>query len=450
MADIDRIVNVTIERKTAIPSVASFDSPLLAAEFLTTDITPNMNVNERVRAFGSLEDVKDAFGLSSVMYDRVASLMRQSPSVNTFYIGRKKTGGEGSETWSEALDAMLAENDSWYGVLVYTRTKSEQQDAADWVELNNRLLGLASGDSDIKDATGDIAEYLATNEYDRSFLFYHPKSNDDNICDIVFDIDFVTDNSIAVTINTELTTIPFNTDQDTTMDDIKADIEANANLAGVQVTLTDEDGNNRSLQIYYEGTSLTVTAVVTGGASQPVATITYSTADEYPATAWIGKMFPKDPGSGTWAMKTLTGVSSYKLSTTQILKIEDKNGNYYTTVAGIAVTQFGTVGSGEYIDIIRGIDWLKARIQELVFTPFINLDKIPYTDGGIEIINTQLKAALQEAVDVGLLESYETEVPLKADISEADKAARILPDVKFTAILAGAIHRTQIIGSVSL
>ncbi len=111
---------------------------------------------------------------------------------------------------------------------------------------------------------------------------------------------------------------------------------------------------------------------------------------------------------------------------------------------------YGWVGSGEYIDIIRGVDWSEARIQELIYQVLINNIKVPFTDDGIQAVDSQLKAALQEGIDVGLYASYETTVPLAADVSATDKGNRLLPDVEFVAILAGAINKVQVNGIVSL
>jgi len=118
--------------------------------------------------------------------------------------------------------------------------------------------------------------------------------------------------------------------------------------------------------------------------------------------------------------------------------------------AGIPITSDGRVASGEYIDVIHGIDWLRARIQNLVFTPMIQLDKIPFTDEGVQIIVSQLRAALDEGVRHELLASYDIEYPAVADVAPNFRGERTLPDVRFTAVLAGAIHRTEINGTVTL
>jgi len=160
-------------------------------------------------------------------------------------------------------------------------------------------------------------------------------------------------------------------------------------------------------------------------------------------------MLVKQPGSATWALKTLQSLGVYDLSGAQVTKCRNKNVNSYLSASGISITQDGKTG-GEYIDVIHGCDWLKARIQNLVFGVLANNDKVPYTDAGVQMIVAPLKQALDEAVKYDILASYEVEYPAVADVSNTDKGNRFLPDVKFTGVLAGAIHSTRIDGTITL
>lgn len=217
---------------------------------------------------------------------------------------------------------------------------------------------------------------------------------------------------------------------------ILASADANIYASGTQTTIAD----------YLKTNSLDRSAVIYSP------NVSDSTDDDCPDAAWFGKMFPKDPGGASWAYKTLSGVATYGLTGAQFTLLEGRNANSYSAVAGVPVTRYGTVGSGEYLDVMHGIDWLTARIQNLVFTPIAQLDKVPFTDSGVQIIAGQLRAALEEGVTVGLLakDSIVISAPKVIDVAADKKAARILPDVTFTAVLAGAIHKTEIEGVVSL
>jgi len=141
------------------------------------------------------------------------------------------------------------------------------------------------------------------------------------------------------------------------------------------------------------------------------------------------------------------------LNTTEFNNAIGKECNVYTEVGGVDITENGVVVSGEFIDIIRGTDWIQARIEENIFSALVNADKIPYTNAGIDVIKSRTSAILRQAIDNGILAADPAPVvtaPDVADISSTDKANRLLPDVEFTATYAGAIHKVIIQGKISV
>lgn len=174
----------------------------------------------------------------------------------------------------------------------------------------------------------------------------------------------------------------------------------------------------------------------------------------FSAAGWSGQRLPSDPGSSTWAYKSLAGVTvDTKLTGAHLSAIEGKNGNHYTLVANIPITRYGITASGEFIDVIRFIDWLDARIKERIFGILINNEKIPYTDAGVDLMRGAVLAQLQQGIAAGGLAADPAPTvtaPLVADIDVADKANRILPDIEFQATLAGAIHKLVINGTLSV
>ena len=178
----------------------------------------------------------------------------------------------------------------------------------------------------------------------------------------------------------------------------------------------------------------------------------------FPEAAWMGNVFPYDPGEATWAFKTLAGIAATTLTATEVTNLEGKNCNRYTLVNGVNITLDGKVASGEWMDIIRGLDWLETRIAEDVYALLVSLAKLPYTDAGVAMVVAVVDARLLDAVGNGLLAPLDkfasppegTSAPRVADVLTADKTARNLPDVTFVATLAGAIHKTTITGTVSV
>ena len=170
----------------------------------------------------------------------------------------------------------------------------------------------------------------------------------------------------------------------------------------------------------------------------------------YPEAAWIGRVLPNDPGTATWNLKTLAGITVDNLSAAQISVLDAKKANYYVTIGGVNVTQNGNMAGGEWIDIVQAIDWLEARIQEDVYSALINVEKLPFTDAGIQVVEGKVRGVLEAARKANIVASYTVTVPKAADVPQADRAARILTGVEFEAILAGAVHKVKIDGFVSV
>jgi hypothetical protein len=159
-----------------------------------------------------------------------------------------------------------------------------------------------------------------------------------------------------------------------------------------------------------------------------------------------------DPGSDTWAFKSVRGVRSYALNTAEENAAKAKNCNYYIAIKGLDVVLNGVTSGGEWADQIRGIDWTTARIQERVFGLFTASEKVPFTNSGVDAIKAEIEGQLLAAIAVGFLstdEPYLIEAPDATEVDDDDKRARFLPDVRFSAPLAGAIHATEITGTLT-
>lgn len=174
--------------------------------------------------------------------------------------------------------------------------------------------------------------------------------------------------------------------------------------------------------------------------------------NEQAHAAWLGECLPHEPGSQTWAFKTLKGITPDALTGGEQGNAFKNGANTYTVMAGVGITEKGQMVGGEWIDIIRGCDWIKARMQERIFLELVNKRKIPYDDGGILLIESYVRAVLGEAVAKGILQdgSVEVDVPKYADIPKSDRIGRHLPDIKWNALLQGAIQKIEITGTVTV
>lgn len=165
----------------------------------------------------------------------------------------------------------------------------------------------------------------------------------------------------------------------------------------------------------------------------------------------MGLCFTYTPGEETWKFKTLTGVPVASYTSTQRANLRAKNVNFYETTAGVNMFEEGYASSGDYIDLVRYLDFLEARIQERVFSKLSTAKKVPFNDDGIAIVSTEVKGQLQsdenrEAINPG----WSVAVPKLSSVALADKSTRTLRDVTFSAVYAGAIHSVRIDGTVTV
>lgn len=169
--------------------------------------------------------------------------------------------------------------------------------------------------------------------------------------------------------------------------------------------------------------------------------------------AWLAARLPYDPGSETWKWAQLNRVAPVKLTSTHKVNLRAKKANTIENIAGVSIVWDGTTADGDYVDVQRGLDWLEDEVKKSVFEALANAIKIPFTDAGVAVIESVVRAALLRGVARGLL-SPDPEplvtVPRVATVSKANKALRLLPDIKFSATLAGAIHKVAIAGVVSV
>lgn len=196
------------------------------------------------------------------------------------------------------------------------------------------------------------------------------------------------------------------------------------------------------------------------------ATIYHDNDTLYPDMAWLGLELPKPVGSTNWAFKVLPGIAQrasvditpVNLTEGQKDAAIDVNCNLYSTTLGADHSYLGTMGGGknadkegEYIDIIRNIDFMQARIQEGMFSLLLEVDILPMTNAGITMANNRLISLLDTyGVKQGILVegSVNTSFPKRSEISPTDRDDRLLPDGEFQGELTGGINRIIIRGKV--
>lgn len=175
--------------------------------------------------------------------------------------------------------------------------------------------------------------------------------------------------------------------------------------------------------------------------------------NEWLAVGWLAGRLPPTPGRETWAHKEVRGVKVDKLGAGAKAALKLKNGSHYTRTAGRGNTFEGKTASGEFFDTVRFTDWVHARMQESVIGLFQRVEKVPFTGDGADMI----RSALKSVIDQGIANKGFTAdppptitVPPPASVPLADRANRLWSDIEWSAVLAGAAHRTKIRGRISV
>ncbi len=170
--------------------------------------------------------------------------------------------------------------------------------------------------------------------------------------------------------------------------------------------------------------------------------------DEHADAAEFGKFLSYSPGSETWRMKTLAGVTVENYTDTEITNMKAKYAHFYYDIGGRNVVGGDAkTGSGEYVDVTRGLDWYTSELQAKLANTAIANGKIPFTNAGIDMIEARITEQNLAGVAAGLISPDEDiiiETPDVTDISDEDKADRELSSVVTTWTLAGAIHHITV------
>lgn len=174
----------------------------------------------------------------------------------------------------------------------------------------------------------------------------------------------------------------------------------------------------------------------------------------YTEIALVARCTSGTIGTVQFLVKKLIGVgvpATVKTDTNQ--NTLTAKGYTFAAKANGAVYSYGSgkVASGEWIDIRLGITWMKIRIRERIFATISSRDKLGYEADGAAAIEADVRAVLQEAKNIGIIAQDSqifVSVPDPTTLSVAQRASRVLPDVKFTVRMSGAIISTIVRGEV--
>lgn len=422
------IVNIQISRETTAVAREAFNIPCFISEHTA--------FSERARVYTSLAALQDDFSSTSKAYIAASKFFGQDLVPQSIVIGRKQIDG---------VDGSIATVTN-LGVYTLTINNVEFEFTADGTATAIEIVAGLKTAYDLAPVSG----VTFTNNLDGTFevdvapagtawsikasanIALVNKASAETWPDAIAAVQNENDTWYALTIESHADADILAVAADT---EAKKKIYAYSSSAAAIKTNATTDIASQLKALSYDRTF---------GLYSP-------TADtEYPECSWVGGQLQEQPGSNTWAYKTLSGTTVYKLTGTETQNIVNKNISSYETVGGVNVTVGGMVASSEWVDTIIGIDWLESRMKERVWFRLANLKKVPYTQSGLAIFESEIRAQLSEAVRVGLLDEtppYQVFVPRVLDIAPNLRAQRTVEGITFTARLAGAVHKVFITGT---
>lgn len=429
---LDSIITVTISTATTQPTRVGFGTPLVMG-FHTV-------FAERARVYTAVADmITDGFATTDPEVAAVTALFAQNPRPVQAIVGRRANG--------VSMDIKLTpipQNSTTYTVTIngtaFTFVSDVSATAAEISLGLTTAINLgsepvtATDNVGTFDLTADVVGDLFTLEVDRALLTQDDETIDAGIVADYLAIQIENDDFYAV-LPTSHATLE--------IEALAVTIEAQKKIL-LSATADDD---------VLTGSSSDLMSTLQTASRKRTITMYHPKPHQYPAAAWAGQLLPLDPGSATWKFKTLAGIDTTILTATEQTNALGKDGNIYVAVAGIPITCDGKGANGEFIDITRGVDWYSQRLQERIFAQLANLPKVPFTNQGIAVVENEIHGQNQDAIDVGLFAADPAptvSAPDAGDVSAANKTARLLPDVTFSATLAGAIHAVQINGTVSV
>lgn len=174
----------------------------------------------------------------------------------------------------------------------------------------------------------------------------------------------------------------------------------------------------------------------------------------WPDASLQGRMLPETPGTETWAERTLTGLPADVLTASELAAVKAKNGNCYVSIGGAGRTfgakRGGVVGSGRYIDLVRYVQALNARIKAAAATPILADDPVPFDDKGVNTIGAEVRAELEGDKGARILRSYTLTVPTVDQIPAEDRGERTVTGLEWDGIYAGKIQGARITGRLGV
>ena len=119
--------------------------------------------------------------------------------------------------------------------------------------------------------------------------------------------------------------------------------------------------------------------------------------------ALVGANATLTVGSITWKFKELVGITPELLTSNELSGINRCKAIAYVEVNNRGETSEGWTLSGEYIDVLHGILWVKTNVQGKLENFLQENGKVPYEQRGITQLSGVVTQVLEEAYEQGII-----------------------------------------------
>jgi hypothetical protein len=443
----------------------------------------------RVKTYSKLSDMTaDGWTGNEPEYLAAQIYLSQSPQPNKVAIGRWQP----PETSVAAVTACRNANAEWYVCTVCGVASADIQAVAQYIEAASpsSVYFYTTHDPNILTGTsGNIMDILSKNSIHRTLGQFSTNNIQASGYEVggsgaATDIHSGTANEFQIAVDGDATshTVTLTLANCTSGSAIAAEIQKQINSIGGSVysNVTVEysvDHYVISSPTNGIGSQIRITAATTNDASAELkigaangatdidGTTTYIEA----AAAIMGYAMGANTQSANSAYalfaKPEVGVTAEPLTSAQLTVIKNYKGNAYVNRGSVYnLFENGTMHDGTYFDEVLNLDMLSNNLQTAVINAFIDQDKIPQTDAGMQMLINTLTTPLENAVKIGfiapgvwdsapilsvntgdvLTTGYKILADSIASQSQADRDSRIAPPIYVLIKTAGAMQNVAI------
>lgn len=183
----------------------------------------------------------------------------------------------------------------------------------------------------------------------------------------------------------------------------------------------------------------------------------YKGGTQCPEAAIVGVIAGKAVGSFTYKNLILKSIEPSDFTAKEVEEAHQKGCYTFVRKAGDNVTSEGKTMSGEYLDVVDGADFVLQQIEHQTQKTLNTMDKVPYDNNGIALLESICVNVLQDAANKGIVALDENGQPIyevnyapRSATKEEDRAARRYVEGKFSFMLAGAVHTAEINGIIEI